>query len=308
MPKSSWSESDIKFLCDNHNKMYYKDIAKLLGKSERTVCYKAIKLGFRKVTRRFWNSEEEQYLIDNYSNMPIKKIAEVINRSYMAIALKAMLLGLKVEYSYHEPSYNDMFFDTWSKELGWFVGVVLSDGHVSNMPNNKFVRIKMCDRDVIEKLGTLTDYKLNILEFDSKEEKHSASFTISFNGRKIWDFFTDLGMDNNKSTTAFLPDIPEQHFNHFVRGVFDGDGSIYLTEKNYPYASICGTKKVVYGLADILGIKHNIHKYSDVTFSVQYTGKRAIEFLNFIYKDSQNIIRMDRKYDKYKKALKYFRW
>ncbi|MEL3972227.1 LAGLIDADG family homing endonuclease [Rossellomorea oryzaecorticis] len=35
------------------------------------------------------------------------------------------------------------------------------------------------------------------------------------------------GIQPNKSLSIQLPTIPDSYLNHFIRGYFDGDGSIY---------------------------------------------------------------------------------
>ena len=93
---------------------------------------------------------------------------------------------------------------------------------------------------------------------------------------------------------------------HTIRGVLDGDGSISLSKNTgYPFARICGTKDVVNYITDYIGLHNTFHKNSDINYTIQYTGMRAIKFLNFLYKDSIKQIRMDRKYNKYIKTLEW---
>jgi len=300
-----WNEKEVEFLKNNYSNMYYKEIAKMLGRSCKSISRKAENLGLIKRDTKVWSDYEVKYLIENYNIIPPIKIAKYLDRTYQSVTLKAHILGLKVDYRYYEPNYNEEFFDVWSNELAWLVGIVLSDGHVSDPNNGRLVRVKMCDRDVIEKIKEMTNHTGEMGVFTPTNPKWSTSYIVEFWGNKVWQFFTDLGMDNHKSYNATFPIVLYKYISHVIRGVFDGDGSICLSKNTcYPFARVCGTKGVTDFIAAYMGLHHTSHPNSDVNITVQYPGNDAVSFLKYIYENSTKGTRMDRKYNKYLKILK----
>jgi len=304
-----WTEKEIEFLKKNYKEMFYEEIGKKLGRSYKAIKAKATKFKLYKRTIKVWSDVELIYLKNNYTIMPPIKIAKYLNRTYGSVIVKARRLGLRTGYKYRKPMYDEDFFDVsnWNHELAYIVGIVLSDGHVSSSNAYCLVELGMCDEDVIEKIKNITSYGRDILEY--KYGSHKNRYIINFSGKKVWNFFTSLGMDNDKSHTAILPLIPGIYLADLIRGLFDGDGSISTNKNYYPVASIAGTESVVRSVADNAGVYYNIysHSMSKTTFVISYTGKRALQFLEYIYKDSTPNTRMDRKYNKYLNALKFWK-
>jgi len=298
MPVKHWSRDEIKFLKENYDKMTYKEIGQIFDRTVEAVSRKAGSLVLSKKIDKLWSKNEVEYLTENYGKISAIKISEYLNRSFYSVTGKAKCLGLKSKY--RPITYNEKFFDDWSSDLAWLVGIVLSDGSVSNIVNGKYIRIKMCDKDVLDKIKIITDYEGKVQPCKREKPHYKKPYIIIIGGKKIWQFFTDLGMDNHKSQTAKWPiGLPDEYVSHFIRGVFDGDGSVYFRKNGYPFAGICGTKKLMSYISKSIDLHFTEHTNKTKTnYTIQYTGDRAKDFLKFIYKNSTENIRMDRKYNK----------
>jgi len=304
---TKWTNEETDLLVENFYENSYKELSLLLCRTVGAVRGKSERIGLKKYKNKLWDISEEKFLFKNYGILPPVKIASILNRTLKSVGLKAYYMGLtnKYTYKYHIPNYNENFFCNWTKELAWLVGIVLSDGHVSNIGyKTKFINVHMCDKDVIYKIKKFISYNGNIHKHCPKNH-YKPSYTITFCGKLVWDFFTGLGMDNNKSVTAKFPkDIPDILISHVIRGIFDGDGSITINKGKYLSARICGTKNVVYGVRNYIDLHHTIHvNKSGTNFIIQYTGERALSFLEYIYNGSNENNRMDRKYDIYIKYI-----
>jgi len=133
-----------------------------------------------------------------------------------------------------------------------------------------------------------------------------------------------LGGKERKSLDCKFPYVPKRFFPDFIRGVFDGDGSIYKTYKETYGSSITsGSKNFIYGLHEALkenidglggniyesnrgetiikGITYNTHPIYGLKFSTNDT----IRIGNFMYKCGG--IMMKRKYARFKMAGKILR-
>ena len=123
-----------------------------------------------------------------------------------------------------------------------------------------------------------------------------------------------LGLAPNKSLNMKLPDIPDEYFRHFVRGTFDGDGSVYLDKKinALRIKLLSGSKSFIEQLNTEMthigfpkmNISYSHTKNNPGAFFIRYT--RSIDiilFYKFIYSNVNAELYYSRKkeiFDKWK--------
>ena len=78
---------------------------------------------------------------------------------------------------------------------------------------------------------------------------------LSQTSQKTVNDLKRLGCIENKSLVLTFPtydQVPEELIYHFIRGYFDGDGSVSINSKNYKYAhiSIVGTENFIKKLSE----------------------------------------------------------
>jgi len=208
-------------------------------------------------------------------------------------------------WNWNYTNVNNNFFNKWSPELAYIVGFFLADGSISNYDKcGKYtIRLQCNDKDIIEKMANVCGYKNKIMEIKYKyKNRNNCGYRIAFAGKFIWDFFTKLGFDNNKTHNARVPkQLPNKFINHFIRGVFDGDGSLCIrnrTTKVYPNINIVGTENIIVFISKCFKNYNNFYKCKQsIVWRIDYNGSNARDFLNYMYKDST--IHMDRKYKDY---------
>ena len=123
----------------------------------------------------------------------------------------------------------------------------------------------------------------------------------------------NLGMHKAKSLILEFPKwLDKNLYSHFIRGYFDGDGSVYCYEKKMNWnISIVSTKNFCEFVKNIVENELGIHVHvkldgrrNDITSDIRIGGNRQVlRFLDWIYKDSD--LRMERKYIKYQQLLDY---
>jgi deoxyuridine 5'-triphosphate nucleotidohydrolase len=90
--------------------------------------------------------------------------------------------------------------------------------------------------------------------------------------------------------------IPDELVSHFIRGFFDGDGSVSnpnINKKNYPIVTIATESD---GLREWIVSKINIPCYNSHG-RIEWSHNNALDFLGILYKNAR--IYMDRKYELY---------
>lgn len=107
----------------------------------------------------------------------------------------------------------------------------------------------------------------------------------------------------------------EQIFSSFIRGIFDGDGSIMFDKRRFSSCfQIVGTQELLKDIQKYL-IKYCNVKKTKLTrnikgrnhFALRYRGnKQTIRIFEWLYKNTEKICRMDRKYNKFLYIKKEF--
>lgn len=147
---------------------------------------------------------------------------------------------IKVDESFFEK------IDTEEKAyiLGWIYsdGNVRSDGKLRICLNEKDAKILYKIKDIIKYEG----------ELYNKPARGSSKSQVELciNRKKITNDLARLGVMPAKSLIIKFPtkeQVPQDLVRHFVRGVFDGDGSI-----NKSGVMICGSYDFIFGLKELL--------------------------------------------------------
>lgn len=111
----------------------------------------------------------------------------------------------------------------WSPELAYIAGLIASDGCLVN--NGRHINITSKDIEII-------NHFRNILEIKSEPRIKiggfgTAAFNLQFSNVSLYDFFLACGLTPAKSKTIGPLNIPDIVYPDFLRGYFDGDGTIY---------------------------------------------------------------------------------
>lgn len=119
---------------------------------------------------------------------------------------------------------NEAFFSSWSPEMAYIVGLLMTDGCISKTKNGSY-RISLClnDGDLLKKIAETLGSDHTITE--SKYQKGLNVFI--FGREKIARDLLRLGMKPRKSLDLKFPKVPKEYLGDFIRGVFDGDGSVF---------------------------------------------------------------------------------
>jgi len=119
---------------------------------------------------------------------------------------------------------NGKFFDKIDSEgKAYLLGIIFSDGSVSSKSNH--INISSNDRDMIETCRKL-------LETTSPIHQYKNYFCLIISNQNLRNSLINLGVMPRKSWKELsIPLIPEKLIRHFLRGMYDGDGSFYLDKR-----------------------------------------------------------------------------
>ena len=191
-----------------------------------------------------------------------------------------------------------------NEEKAYWLGFLYADGSISK-GNRNDIELSLCLNDIhhLEKFKTFIGFggKLIIDDFRCR---------ISFKNKNMKKDLMNKGCVPQKSLTIKFPSydiVPKELIRHFIRGYFDGDGSISCADKTH---SLCvlGTLDMMEHICYESGIPRKIYiskSPNNSTYRILLDDKRdSLIFLHYLYDDCE--IYLDRKYNKCKLLIDYF--
>jgi hypothetical protein len=208
-----------------------------------------------------------------------------------------------VKYNFDENYFESI--DTEDK--AYFLGFIVADGCISDKTNT--IKIIQKEIDILYEFKKYINSDGGI--FTSKN-RNISSFSVS--SAKTKNDLQKLGIHSNKTMVVKYPSIPDNLQNHFMRGVFDGDGCITLrTDKRdnqqRGQVNICsGSYDFIKDYYDKLVLFANLSGRNKIrcpkgTYHVvDWGGLSDVENIyNFLYKDST--IYLNRKKETFEKVI-----
>jgi len=147
---------------------------------------------------------------------------------------------------YDKIHFNEKFFSSWSKEMAYVLGVIYTDGNIypgSKLDPSRKTTVTMPRLTISQKEPELLNKVLKLMNCDAKLNYRKklvsgegivsgALYWFSITNEKIYNDLIKLGLSPNKSMTMGFPNIPPEYIRHFIRGCWDGDGSIYIEKRS----------------------------------------------------------------------------
>lgn len=208
---------------------------------------------------------------------------------------------------YKKYSVNENFLDEINEISSFFIGLMASDGNITNKINpkcrsNTFSLSQSGDNglNLIKQIYNWLSYNGKIYH---RKTTSKIAHSISISSIKLIQKLSEHNITPNKSSTYFYNG--KATLKPFLQGYVEGDGcvGIYNYGKNNPYfyISFFGNEEFKKSVIDLLPIKPNCRKVNDGYYEIKFLGRRGIEFSNWlwevpVYEDSE----------KYKKFL-YFK-
>lgn len=214
---------------------------------------------------------------------------------------------------------HDYFNVIDTEEKAYFIGLLLADGSVRHNKEkgesySLRLELKVEDKYIIERLtralgsdNPVKECKTNKRrgEFKMKHNAYNA-----FNSKQLFDDLGEYEIVPNKSLTLKnLPNIDRKLMRHFIRGFFDGDGTVYITKKNNKlhfgfygtYVFIGKLKKYLEKELNLPNNKIIKQKNANVSFVTYSKQTDVANFYKYIYKDAT--IYLTRKKEVFEKIL-----
>jgi len=198
--------------------------------------------------------------------------------------------------------------------MAWILGVVYTDGHIdpgkqedpSRPITGTTARLTIAQKEpeLLFKTNRLMDSNAKIISVTG------GTLVVQIYSNKIYRDLTDIGIRPNKSLDMRFPDIPKAYLSHFIRGCWDGDGSIGFYDGQYLARFFCGSLDFIERLVSYLMMaglpQRRIYvrytKCNNPFYCVHIKGKQTAILYEFLYKDADPSCYLERKHKLFKGA------
>lgn len=194
--------------------------------------------------------------------------------------------------------------------MAYVLGYLYADGSLEDASylRGRYMRVTSTDQDIISKIKRCLDSYHRIVSLPPSTPRRKRRYLLRIGNHQLYYSLVNRGLYPNKSLTVKFPEIAAEYLPHFVRGYFDGDGSIILRkEGGIRVIFTCGSKIFLQKMSKVIvghfktreGRVYN----SQRSFQLIYSTNEALKILECIYRNKNDLF-LGRKYLKLKLFLK----
>lgn len=151
---------------------------------------------------------------------------------------------------------HDFFASVDSETKAWLLGFIATDGSVYG--NALAISLGRKDRPTLDRIrvilgsdASIWDYTVRYDTPKYRDKEIPASRLTVYSPRMVADLLRQ-GIHQNKTQTLKFWDGPAELLPYYVRGLIDGDGSIYTSKQKNCYVAFFGTHHVCAGIVDFI--------------------------------------------------------
>lgn len=262
------------------------------------------------------DTELNKIITDYESGESLRFMAKKYKRSRNTLAkiLKEKDVQIR-DNTINSRKYNhdeDYFENIDNEHKAYWFGFICADGFIESKRihnSQKFgITLNSIDKEHLEKFKKDINATNPIKEYRGSGYNPDGMFSkIMLTSQKTVDDLKKHGCIEHKSLTLKFPEIREDLLPHFIRGYFDGDGSL---NKSKGYKGKCeysvqftGTKEFLEKLMEIFNKNLKLY-YHNNAYELTIGGSEQVKRITkYMYENST--VYLDRKYEKYLEMLKY---
>jgi hypothetical protein len=215
------------------------------------------------------------------------------------------LKGLDKSETQRKHTFNQEYFENIDTEgKAYWLGFLYADGYIGKNNNEVTLALSSKDRKHIEKFSNSIDSTYTIRDKFVKSGKFIGKnySVLSVFSSKTKSDLIDKGCFNCKSLILKFPTkVPDELVHHFIRGYFDGDGSVFISKEkhhrsgkieNIIHCRILGTYDFISEMNKFLGFDSIVvkkYKNSDKKNMYEFVIKRKVrceKLMNYLYKNA----------------------
>jgi intein-encoded DNA endonuclease-like protein len=154
---------------------------------------------------------------------------------------------------------DESFFRRWTPEMAWVLGLYFTDGYIMERGSGLRVILASIDIELLEKVRFHLKSNRPIVKRVQGYDKTKYLYMFEFFREQMRDDLIGHGLHQKKSLTMQFPEVPDAFKRHFIRGCWDGDGSVFFSGSKLRASYVSGSKTFIETLVAEL-YKAGIHR------------------------------------------------
>lgn len=268
------------------------------------------------------NEAIRQKIIEDYKNGKSMRQIEIdYGVTRMTVSRYLTKIGIKVTIGNHHRTYShkeDFFHTIDTEEKAYWLGFMFADGYISNN-DNRYGQDQFGLSVAEEDIDSLYQFKEALNATNPVHTYNRNSHTkgqplcrLQLTSQQTVNDLIRLGCGKQKSRSLQPPtNVPNELVIHFIRGFFDGDGSITKSKNNrykstdgYVYGINITTTKAIADWLQAYFDMGSVVKESRREFTYYYSlggHRQVIKFYHILY--DKATVYMKRKYLRFQELL-----
>lgn len=247
-----------------------------------------------------FTAEQENEIARLYieEELTILEVAQKFGVSFTGMNNAMHRMGVPLRDAHRKWSLNPHVFDSIDNEhAAYWHGFIYADGYVSAKGNYLQVYLSHKDAGHLQKLcdfmgSNFPIKEINYPSFDGKEGRAWSQARVAFIDRHLSLRLQETGIIVGRNTIdTVLANVPEHLIHHWIRGLFDGDGSASTNSKTIWF---CGEERLMFFIRDVMarcaGRNPKLPPFKHKTANLYYMrykgGINAIAVADYMYKDA----------------------
>lgn len=204
---------------------------------------------------------------------------------------------------------NDDYFDNESSNMAYILGFLAADGTVTKNGNRIKIGLSSVDREFLELIKEELGVESNIFDYETSNGYMVSE--LGFTSQKIKQKLTEYNIIPGKTETFTFPtNLSKKYWIDFIRGYFDGDGSVGTAGPSAIRWQICSHRpQVLETIVEFLFSEYGIPKVSvqknehgnSFLYRIQYSNNSTRKIFQILY--TPNSLYLPRKFEKFKSIV-----
>ena len=199
---------------------------------------------------------------------------------------------------------NQDYFKTWSHNMAYILGLWWADGCIYR---GKIFDITLHAKDkyILKRIAEELEYEGNLQDYVDRQ-----AYRLNFSCKVIYDDIVALGGKERKSLDNIFPDIPDEYLADFIRGYFDGDGSVWFVQggprinTEFCSGSKAFLEELLKKLQKYINVEGgSIHLANTSCYELVFGKRDSIKLASFMYDNNPDLF-LKRKREKFQDFLK----
>lgn len=207
---------------------------------------------------------------------------------------------------------NQNYFQYENENMAWLLGFLAADGSIEKNRNVIKLSLSTTDKEILEKIRKEIQLESKVKDYQTSQGYEVSK--IQWCSEQHKKDLAKYGIIPQKTFKLIPPyQLNKKFWKDYIRGFWDGDGSITLLKNNYnqlEWQLVSGTKEVLEFIVNYFYEEYNIPKvninsinrHGNNVYTILYSTNASKKIYEIFYNDT-NCLCLQRKKDKYTKLI-----